>query len=188
MLSDRDISDAINSGRISIDPFDPSSLQPNSYDVHCGNLFRVFGDRTDYPATMVIDPTQPQEDLTRLEKVPKGSSLLLYPGQFLLGVVEERMSLSAAYAARLEGKSSLGRLGLVIHSTAGFVDAGYYGKLTLELSCVAPLPIRIYPGMKIGQVAFFELKNPARRPYSPKRGSKYQGDTEPVGSKMHLDF
>jgi dCTP deaminase len=160
-------------------------VQPSSVDLHVDRYFRVFRNDT----TPFIDPKEPQEDLTELVEVAEGRSFILHPGEFVLGSTLERVALPDDLVARLEGKSSLGRLGLLIHSTAGFVDAGWDGHLTLELSNVANLPIAIYPGMKIGQISFLRMTTPAESPYgSVKTGSKYQGQRGPTPSRYYLNF
>jgi dCTP deaminase len=185
ILSDRSIREEIKAGRIEIEPFDDAAVQASSVDVHVDNLFRVFHNAR-YP---FIDVKQPMEDLTELVTVQSGEAFILHPGEFVLGSTLERVSLPEDIAARLEGKSSLGRLGLLTHSTAGFVDAGFQGHLTLELSNVANLPITIYPGMKIGQIAFLRLTTPADTPYGSKEaGSKYQGQRGPTPSRYFENF
>jgi len=185
ILSDRSIREEIKAGRIEIEPFDDTAVQASSVDVHVDNLFRVFHNAR-YP---FIDVKQPMEDLTELVKVPEGEAFILHPGEFVLGSTLERVHLPDDVSARLEGKSSLGRLGLLTHSTAGFVDAGFEGHLTLELSNVANLPITIYPGMKIGQIAFMRLTTPADMPYGSKQaGSKYQGQRGPTPSRYFENF
>jgi dCTP deaminase len=184
ILSDRSIRAALASGRIAIDPLADGSLQPSSVDVRLGEQFRVFANHR-YP---VIDVRQEQPDLTELIEVPVGEHFVLHPGEFVLGATLERITLGDDVVARLEGKSSLARLGLVIHSTAGFIDAGFDGDVTLELSNVATLPILLYPGMRIAQFAFFELDRPAEHPYGAgARGSKYQGQRGPTASRYHLN-
>ncbi|HEY5014756.1 MAG TPA: dCTP deaminase [Acidimicrobiia bacterium] len=168
-----------------IDPLDDRSIQPSSVDLHVDRYFRVFRNDT----TPYIDPKEPQENLTELVEVPEEGAFILHPGEFVLGSTYERVALPDDLVARLEGKSSLGRLGLLIHSTAGFVDAGWDGHLTLELSNVANLPIAIYPGMKIGQISFLEMTTPASAPYgSASMGSKYQGQRGPTPSRYYLNF
>jgi len=185
ILSDVSIRAAIELGRIEIDPFDPAMVQPSSIDVRVDRYFRVFVNHR-YP---FIDPKQPQEDLTQEVATEVDHPFMLHPGEFVLGSTLEVVRLENDIVARLEGKSSLGRLGLLIHSTAGFVDPGFEGHLTLELSNVATLPIAIYPGMKIGQLSFYELSTAAEHPYgSGKAHSKYQGQRGPTPSKMHEDF
>ena len=185
VLSDRTIRAEIEAGRIAVDPFDATLVQPSSVDVRVDRQFRVFHNaRHPY-----IDVRRPMEDLTELVEPPEGEPFILHPGEFVLGQTLERLTLPDDLVARLEGKSSLGRLGLLIHSTAGFVDAGFSGKLTLELSNVANLPITIYEGMPIGQISFMRMDGPVDRPYgSSTVGSKYQGQDEPTPSRFHLNF
>jgi len=183
IFSDRTIRDAVASGRIVIDPYDEAFVQPSSVDLRVDRFFRVFENHR----YAQIDPKQAQEDLTVLVETTVDEPFMLHPGEFVLGSTLERVVLADDIVARLEGKSSLGRLGLMIHSTAGFVDPGFDGYLTLELSNVAKLPIAIYPGMKIGQISFYELTTPADHPYGGS-GSKYQGQRGPTPSKIYLDF
>jgi dCTP deaminase len=185
VLSDRTIREEIEAGRIAFDPYDPEMVQPSSVDVRVDNRFRVFHNAR-YP---YIDVRQPMEELTELVEVEPAEPFILHPGEFVLGQTLERVRLPDDLVARLEGKSSLGRLGLLIHSTAGFVDAGFEGNLTLELSNVANLPITIYHGMPIGQISFMRMDGPVERPYgSDETGSKYQGQAEPTPSRFHLNF
>ena len=185
ILSDVTIREELAAGRILIDPLDDASIQPSSVDLHCDSLFRVFRNDT----TPFIDPKLSQEDLTELVEVTEGGAFILHPGEFVLGSTLERVALPDDLVARLEGKSSLGRLGLLIHSTAGFVDAGWDGHLTLELSNVANLPIALYPGMKIGQISFLRMTTAAEHPYGSKStGSKYQGQRGPTPSRYYLNF
>jgi dCTP deaminase len=185
ILSDRDIRAEIDAGRIVIDPFMPEAVQPSSVDLHLGNRFRVFRNNR----TAVIDPRQEQPELTELVEIAGDEPFVLHPGEFALGATFERVALPDDLVARLEGKSSLGRLGLLIHSTAGYVDPGWEGTLTLELSNVANLPIKLYDGMKIGQVSFQRLSSPVEIGYGDKRiGSKYRGQTDPTASRYHADF
>ena len=178
LLSDRDIRAEIESGRVRLDPWDPDMVQPSSVDVRLDKFFRLF-DNHKYP---VIDPSQDQADLTRLVEVDPAEGFVLHPGEFVLGSTLETVSLPDDLAARVEGKSSLGRLGLLTHATAGFVDPGFTGHVTLELSNVATLPIMLWPGMKIGQLAFFRLSSSAENPYGSERyGSHYQGQRGPDG-------
>jgi len=185
VLADRDIRAELEAGRVRIDPYDPADLQPSSVDLHLDRSFRVFrNNRYAY-----IDPRTPQPDLTELLTVADDEPFILHPGEFVLGQTLEWTELPNDLVARLEGKSSLGRLGLLIHSTAGYVDPGWKGNLTLELSNVANLPIALYFGMKIGQISFFRMTSPVDRPYgSPELGSKYQGQSEPTASAFHRDF
>ena len=185
ILSDRDIRGAVATGRIVIDPFDDADVQPSSVDLHVDARFRVFANSR-YP---YIDVREPMPDLTELVQVTEEVPFILHPGEFVLGATLERVALPDDLVARLEGKSSLGRLGLLIHSTAGYVDPGWDGYLTLELSNVANLPITIYPGMKIGQISFFRLSSPAEVPYGAEgsRG-KYQGQRGPTPSRFFEEF
>ena len=185
ILSDRTIREEITAGRIVIEPFDDACIQPSSVDLHVDREFRVFQNNR-YP---YIDVMKEQRDLTELVEVDAGESFILHPGEFVLGSTVERVALPDDLVARLEGKSSLGRLGLLIHSTAGYVDPGWDGYLTLELSNVANLPITIYPGMKIGQISFFRLSTPADVPYGSKgTRSKYQGQRGPTASRFFEEF
>jgi dCTP deaminase len=183
ILSDRDIRVELESGRITIDPFDPACVQPSSVDLHVDSQFRVFANSR-YP---YIDVKQEMPDLTELVEVHDDEPFILHPGEFVLGSTMERVSLPDDLVARLEGKSSLGRLGLLIHSTAGYVDPGWDGFLTLELSNVANLPITLYPHMKIGQISFFRLTSAADAPYG-SAGGKYQGQRGPTASRFFQDF
>jgi len=185
ILSDVDIRKEIESGRIVIDPFDPAAIQPSSIDLHVDDRFRVFASSR-YP---YIDVKKEMPGLTEVVEVADPDPFILHPGEFVLGSTLERVAIPDDMVARLEGKSSLGRLGLLIHSTAGYVDPGWDGFLTLELSNVANLPITIYPGMKIGQISFFRLTTPAERPYgSTETRSKYQGQRGPTASRFFEEF
>ena len=185
VLSDKTIRAEIEAERIVIDPYDESLVQPSSVDVRVDNRFRVFNNSR-YP---YIDVRQPMEDLTEPVEIQGEEPFILHPGEFVLGQTLERVTLPNDLVARLEGKSSLGRLGLLIHSTAGFVDSGFSGNLTLELSNVANLPITIYQGMPIGQMSFMRMDAPVDRPYgSEETGSKYQGQAEPTPSRFYLNF
>lgn len=185
LLSDRDIKTELGSGRISLQPYDPSMLQPSSIDVRLDRFFRLF-DNHKYP---YIDPAEDQPDLTRLIEAKPDEPFILHPGEFVLGSTYELVTLPDDVAARLEGKSSLGRLGLLTHSTAGFIDPGFSGHVTLELSNVATLPIKLWPGMKIGQMCFFRLSSAAEMPYgSSSYSSRYQGQRGPTASRSHLNF
>ncbi len=185
VLSDRDIRAELEAGRVRIDPYDPADLQPSSVDLHLDRSFRVFrNNRYAY-----IDVRAPQPDLTEMLKVADDEPFILHPGEFVLGQILEWVELPDDLVARLDGKSSLGRIGLLIHSTAGYVDPGWKGNLTLELSNVANLPIALYFGMRIGQISFFRMSSPVERPYGSKGlGSKYQGQSEPTASAFHEDF
>jgi len=185
LLSDRDIRSAIENGQLSISLFSDSLIQPSSIDVRLDNLFRVFNN-SKYTH---IDPKQEMAELTTVVEVPEGEPFVLHPGEFVLASTLEQFTLPADLAGRLEGKSSLGRLGLVTHSTAGFIDPGFSGHITLELSNVANLPITLWPGMKVGQMALFRLTSAAQTPYgSTTLGSKYQGQRGPTPSKAYLNF
>ena len=185
LLSDRDIRAEIDSGRVVVDPYDEAMVQPSSVDVRIDRFFRLF-DNHKYP---VIDPAEEQPDLTRLVEVGADEAFVLHPGEFVLASTYELVTLPDDVAARLEGKSSLGRLGLLTHSTAGFIDPGFSGHVTLELSNVATLPIKIWPGMKIGQLCFFRLSSKAEHAYGSERyGSRYQGQRGPTASRSHLSF
>jgi dCTP deaminase len=185
VLSDRTIRRLLDKGRIGIDPYAPELMQPSSLDVRVDRYFRVFRNSR-YP---FIDVKTQQEDLTELVEVAAEEAFILHPGEFVLGSTLERVTLPADLVARLEGKSSLGRLGLLIHSTAGFIDPGWDGHVTLELSNVANLPITIYPEMKIGQLSFVQLTEAAERPYGSEGiGSKYQGQRGPTPSRYWQNF
>jgi dCTP deaminase len=185
VLSDRSIREEVDRGRIVIDPLDPLDIQPASVDLHLDRKILVFtNSRQPY-----IDVKESLESLTEMVEVPDDKPFILHPGEFVLGSTLEHIALPEDLVARLEGKSSLGRIGLVIHSTAGFVDPGWKGHLTLELSNLARLPITLYYGMKIGQISFLRLTSTAERLYgSESLGSKYQGQTEPTPSRFHRDF
>jgi len=185
LLSDRDICAEIEAKRVCLDPFEPGMVQPSSVDVRLDRYFRVFENHK-YPH---IDPSADQPDLTRQVSPDGNEPFILHPGEFVLGSTYEMVTLPDDVAARLEGKSSLGRLGLLTHSTAGFIDPGFSGHVTLELSNVATLPIKLWPGMKIGQLCFFRLSSPAEHPYgSEKYGSRYQGQRGPTPSRSYLNF
>ena len=185
VLSDRAIRRLVEAGRIGIDPYDEALMQPSSLDVRVDRLFRVFRNSR-YP---YIDVKAEQDGLTELVEVEDEEPFILHPGEFVLGSTLERVRLPDDLVARLEGKSSLGRLGLLIHSTAGFIDPGFDGHVTLELSNVANLPITIYPGMKIGQLSFVQMSEPAEVPYgSGPLGSKYQGQRGPTPSRYWKNF
>ncbi|CAB4881098.1 unannotated protein [freshwater metagenome] len=185
ILSDRTLREEIAAGRIVIEPLDDKCIQPSSIDVKVSNLFRVFRNHT----AGIIDVKQDLEDLTEMISIPEDGVFMLHPGEFVLGSTLERIGVPDDLVARIEGKSSLGRLGLLIHSTAGFIDAGFDGHITLELSNVASLPITIYPGMKIGQVSFMRMTTPADNPYGKgARGSKYQGQHGPTPSRYFENF
>ncbi|MBO3089594.1 dCTP deaminase [Cellulomonas dongxiuzhuiae] len=185
LLSDRDIRAELETGRVALEPYEPAMVQPSSVDVRLDRYFRLF-DNHKYP---FIDPAAEQPDLTRLVEVDGSEPFVLHPGEFVLGSTYEQVTLSDDVAARLEGKSSLGRLGLLTHSTAGFIDPGFTGHVTLELSNVATLPILLWPGMKIGQLCFFRLTSPTQNPYgSAASGSRYQGQRGPTASRSWQGF
>mgnify|MGYP001761681002 CR=1 FL=1 len=185
LLSDRDIRAELDSGRVGLDPLDPAMVQPASVDVRLDRFFRLF----DNHRYAHIDPRQEQDELTRLVEVDPDEAFILHPGEFVLGSTYEQVTLPDDLAARLEGKSSLGRLGLLTHSTAGFIDPGFSGHVTLELSNVATLPITLWPGMKIGQLCFFRLSSAAQSPYGTGANqNRYQGQRGPTASRAHRDF
>lgn len=185
LLSDRDIRAELDAGRVRLEPYDPAMVQPSSVDVRLDRFFRVFENHR-YPH---IDPSVEQPELTRLIEVKPTDPFVLHPGEFALASTYEVVTLPDDVAGRLEGKSSLGRLGLLTHSTAGFIDPGFSGHVTLELSNVATLPIMLWPGMKIGQLCLFRLSSAAEHPYgSEVYGSRYQGQRGPTASRSHLNF
>ena len=185
LLSDRDLRAEIDAGTFGLDPFDASLIQPSSIDVRLDRYFRVFNNSR----YTHIDPQIQQDDLTTLVEVDGDEPFVLHPGEFVLGSTFEAVTLPDDLAGRLEGKSSLGRLGLLTHSTAGFIDPGFTGHITLELSNVANLPITLWPGMKIGQLCLFRLTSPAEHPYgSAQYGSRYQGQRGPTPSRAHQNF
>jgi dCTP deaminase len=185
LLSDGDIKKELESGRVKVEPFDDAMLQPSSVDVRLDRFFRVFENHK----YSVIDPAAEQPDLTSPVELKGDEEFILHPGEFVLASTYEVITLPDDVAGRLEGKSSLGRLGLLTHSTAGFIDPGFSGHITLELSNVANLPVKLYPGMKIGQLCLFRLSSPAENPYgSAKYGSRYQGQRGPTASKSWLNF
>ncbi|MCK2236429.1 MULTISPECIES: dCTP deaminase [unclassified Crossiella] len=185
LLSDSDLRKEVEAGRLNLDPFDVDLVQPSSIDVRLDRFFRVF-DNTKYTH---IDPSLQQDELTSLVEKEDDEAFVLHPGEFVLGSTFERVGLPDDLAGRLEGKSSLGRLGLLTHSTAGFIDPGFTGHITLELSNVANLPITLWPGMKIGQLCLFRLSSPAENPYgSAAAGSRYQGQRGPTPSRAYLNF
>ena len=185
LLSDRDIRAAIDSGSLGIEPYEPGNVQPSSVDVRLDRFFRVFNNSK----YMHIDPKLQQDELTSLVEVEEGDAFVLHPGEFVLASTLEKFTLPDNLAGRLEGKSSLGRLGLLTHSTAGFIDPGFSGYVTLELSNVANLPMTLWPGMKVGQMAIFRMSSPAEVPYGTgSLGSKYQGQRGPTPSRAYLNF
>lgn len=185
LLSDRDIRAQVDAGRVVLDPYDDTMVQPSSIDVRLDRFFRLF-DNHKYP---FIDPAEEQPELTRLVEVAPDEAFVLHPGEFVLGSTYEQVTLPDDIAARVEGKSSLGRLGLLTHATAGFVDPGFTGHVTFELSNVATLPIKLWPGMKIGQLCFFRLSSPAEHPYGSARSANhYQGQRGPTASRAFVNF
>jgi dCTP deaminase len=185
LLSDRDIRAEIAAGRVTLEPFDETLLQPSSVDLRLDRHFRTFNNH----AYTHIDPAMQQDDLTRMVEPADDEAFVLHPGEFVLGSTYEVISLPDDVAGRLEGKSSLGRLGLLTHSTAGFIDPGFSGHVTLELSNVANLPIRLWPGMKVGQLCLFRLSSPSEHPYgSPVYGSRYQDQRGPTPSRSYVNF
>jgi dCTP deaminase len=185
LLSDRDLKAALADGRMALSPYDEAMVQPSSIDVRLDRFFRVFANHR----YTHIDPAVQQDDLTELVEVADDEAFLLHPGEFVLGSTLERITLGDDLASRLEGKSSLGRLGLLTHSTAGFIDPGFSGHVTLELSNVANLPIKLYPGMRIGQICVLPLSSPSEHPYGASvYGSRYQGQRGPTPSRSYLSF
>ena len=185
LMSDRDIRAQIEAGNIGLEPLDMGLLQPSSFDVRLDRFFRLF----DNHKYAYIDPAEEMSELTRFVEVAADEAFILHPGEFVLGSTYEFVSLPDNIAARLEGKSSLGRLGLLTHSTAGFVDPGFNGHVTLELANVSNLPIKLWPGMKVGQLCFFQLSSPSETPYgSAKYNSRYQGQRGPTASRSYLNF
>jgi dCTP deaminase len=185
LLSDRDLIDELKAGTLLLEPFDPALVQPSSIDVRLDRFFRVFNNHL----YTHIDPAEQQDDLTAMVEVADGQPFVLHPGEFVLASTLEVITLGDQLAGRLEGKSSLGRLGLLTHSTAGFIDPGFSGHVTLELSNVANLPIRLWPGMKIGQLCIFRLSSPAEHPYGTEvYGSRYQGQRGPTASRSYLNW
>lgn len=185
LLSDRDIRAEVQSGRVRVEPYDEAMIQPSSIDVRLDRFFRVFENHK----YSVIDPSVEQSELTRGVEVGPKEFFILHPGEFVLASTYEVISLPDDLAGRLEGKSSLGRLGLLTHSTAGFIDPGFSGHITLELSNVANLPVKLFPGMKIGQLCLIRLSSPAEHPYgSALYGSRYQGQRGPTPSRSWMNF
>ncbi len=185
LLSDKDIRSEIESGRVGVDPYEPKMIQPSSIDVRLDKFFRVFENHK----YEVVDPSKEQPELTREIEVGNDEHFILHPGEFVLASTYEVVTLPDDIAARLEGKSSLGRLGLLTHSTAGFIDPGFSGHITLELSNVANLPVKLFPGMKIGQLCLVKLSSAAENPYgSAIYGSRYQGQRGPTASRSWLNF
>ncbi len=185
VLSDRTIKEMVQAGAIGIDPLDPKDIQPASVDVHLDGKILVFRNHH----RPHIDIHEDMGGLTEMVEFDEEKAFILHPGEFVLGSTLEHITLPDDLVARLEGKSSLGRIGLLIHSTAGYVDPGWRGHLTLELSNVANLPITLYYKMKIGQISFLQLSTPVDNPYgSSELGSKYQDQTAPTASRVHRDF
>jgi len=184
ILSDRSINEAIASGRLGIDPFDAKLVQPSSVDVRLDNKFLVFRNTK----RAFIDVKQPADDLMEMIEVGSDEPMFLHPHEFVLGSTIERVKMPDDLVGRLEGRSSLGRLGVVIHSTAGYLDPAFEGHVTLEISNLANLPVALYPGMRIGQISFSLMTTPADRPYGAARGSKYSGQQLPTASRLYLDF
>ena len=184
ILSDRSINEAIASGRLGIEPFDPKLVQPSSIDVRLDNKFLVFRNTK----RAFIDVKQPADDLMEMIEVGSEEPMFLHPHEFVLGSTIERVKMPDDLVGRLEGRSSLGRLGVVIHSTAGYLDPAFEGHVTLEISNLANLPVALYPGMRIGQISFSLMTTPADRPYGAARGSKYSGQQLPTASRLYLDF
>ena len=185
LMSDRDIRAQIEAGNIGLEPLDMGLLQPSSFDVRLDRFFRLF----DNHKYAYIDPAEEMSELTRFVEVASDEAFILHPGEFVLGSTYEFVSLPDNIAARLEGKSSLGRLGLLTHSTAGFVDPGFNGHVTLELANVSNLPIKLWPGMKVGQLCFFQLSSPSETPYgSAKYLNRYQGQRGPTASRSFMNF
>jgi dCTP deaminase len=184
ILSDRSIREAIAAGRLAIEPYDEKLIQPASIDVRLDSKFLVFRNTK----RAFIDVKQPAEDLMEMIEVGPDEPMYLHPHEFVLGNTVEKVTVPDDVVGRLEGRSSLGRLGVVIHSTAGFLDPGYSGHITLEISNLANLPIALYPGMRIGQISFVQMTTPADNPYGPERSSKYQGQALPTASRLYLDF
>ena len=186
VLSDRTIREEIARGRIIIEPLTPGCIQPASVDLHLDRRLLIFNPQR-YPA--YIDVRRSLDHLNEPVELEEESAFFLDPGEFVLASTLESITLPDDIVGRLEGKSSLGRIGLLIHSTAGYVDPGWQGNLTLELSNVAKLPITLYYRMKIGQISFLRLTTPVDRMYgTAELGSKYQGQTEPTASKYHENF
>ncbi|MFB6246612.1 MAG: dCTP deaminase [Candidatus Pacearchaeota archaeon] len=185
ILSDKTLKEKVDSGKIEIEPFDPQNLQPASYDLHLDRKFKVFK----HHKTEVIDTKKPVEGLMESIDIGEGEPFVLHPGNFALALIKERTGVDSKHVGRLEGKSSLARLGLIVHTTAGFLDPGNKIKMTLELYNTSPLPIKLYPGMKIAQMAFEEISSECENPYgSEELNSKYYGSEDVEESKMHLNF
>lgn len=184
ILSDQDLQQEIKKKRIVISPFTKNSIQPASYDVTLGEQFRIFKNTQ----KAYLDIKEDFSEFMELIKIPKNKPLIIHPGEFLLGTTQERVKLPDDIVAQLMGRSSIGRLGIIVHATAGFIDPGFEGYITLEMTNVANIPIALYPGMRIGQLSFTRMTSPAQNPYSSKRGSKYSGQKGPTVSKVWKDF
>ena len=184
ILSDIDIKREIKSKHLVITPFDPSCVQPASYDVKLGKEIRVFRNITKAYLDLKDDPKHFME----LVKIKNGQPFVVHPGEFVLGTSVERIKIPRDMIARLDGKSSLGRLGIIIHATAGYIDPGFNGYITFEITNVANIPIALYTGIRMGQLSFMRLETPAEIPYGKGRGSKYQGQKGPTASRIWQDF
>ncbi len=184
IFSDQDIQKAIQQGKITVEPFLDRNLQPASVDLHLDKHFLVFDDTQHY----VIDPKEPMDDMMREVTIDEDGYFVLHPGEFALGMIYETTGVSDDIVGRLEGKSSVGRLGVLIHVTAGFLDPGNKLKMTLELHNTSNLPVKLYYKMPIAQMAFEKISSPSLQPYSPKLGSKYYGDMKPRASQMYKNF
>jgi dCTP deaminase len=183
VLSDGTIRRLVEEGRLRIEPWDAAMVQPASVDVRLGNSFRVFHNHR----TPAIDLREPPTNLTEHVAVDEGAPFVIHPGEFVLGVTEERVAIPDDIVARIEGKSSLGRLGLIVHATAGFVDPGFEGTLTLEITNLTRVPIKLYPHLAIAQLSFMWLDRPAEVPYGhPDLGSHYHGQVEATESRYGL--
>lgn len=184
ILSDQDIKKQIKAKRLVITPYDKNSIQPASLDVKLSSEFRIFKNST----KPFLDVKEPVDEFMELIKIKKGEPIIIHPGEFLLGSTVEKITIPDDLVSQLNGRSSLGRLGIIVHATAGFIDPGFSGFVTLEITNVATLPIALYPGMRIGQIAFTRLSSPAENPYGPKKGSKYKGQVGPTSSRIWQDF
>jgi dCTP deaminase len=184
ILSDQDITKEIKAKRLVITPFDKQAIQPASVDVKLGSDIRIFKNTQ----KAVLDVKEPLADFMELVKIPKNKPLIVHPREFLLGTTVEKIRLPNDLVGQLNGRSSLGRLGIIVHATAGFIDPGFEGYVTLEMTNMANIPIALYPGMRIGQIAFIRSTNPAIDPYGQKRGSKYSGQVGPTVSRIWKDF
>ncbi len=184
ILSDIDIKKEIKAKRLIVTPFNPKNIQPASLDVKLGNEIRIFKNTQ----KAYLDVKEPFEDYMELIKIPKDKPLIVHPGEFLLGTTVEKVKLPNDLVGQLNGRSSLGRLGIIVHATAGFIDPGFDGYITLEMTNVANIPIALYPGMRIGQIAFIRLSTPSSKPYGKKLNSKYLGQKGPTTSRIWKDF